>query len=435
MADTQPQDFDTHFQAFLVDLDGDGKPDATVQAPSRRSTPAEMVGGVPNYPEKFGPRLDEFNTQGVPIFDTPDQGDAFTLRYRGRRIAGIPDSLPSASDVGNLLMKGVNVGIETAAAAGAAGGPPGAILGNGIRAIRNLPATAGATAERIGQLFAGGRQARGEAAETLALTPQMAKTGFTRGNVTPAEMSAPWQRLPDDVGAQSPMTPQVWDAYKASEQAAARAARDAAAPTVSPQNLLTMSPSTGEFAQSLPPGAIRTPSQASALSGRMPQDQSFVWQRGGLVAESADPTLAAARQQALRQDQSRMSNVDIGSPPPARPPAQSIPSDAVADATVSAYLPQAGFRDMFARDPMRVIGDLEQATGVPPRDLLAAMERAGFDLSFFTRDKFMSRDGGRMTGYFAPGGKEAFSQIQQSPVLYRGRNMLMDGLKKPRSEN
>ena len=82
-------------------------------------------------------------------------------------------------------------------------------------------------------------------------------------------------------------------------------------------------------------------------------------------------------------------------------------------------------------------------TSMTPRDLLAAMERAGFDLSFFTRDKFMTREGGKMLGYFAPGGKEAFQQVQQSPVLYRGRNMappqeenlLMQEVRKPGQRN
>ena len=153
MADEQSQahPFDAHFDAFLVDLNGDGKPDAVVKG--RKLSDYAAAPAIPGG--AYGPSLDEFDMRGAPSFGTqPDQGDIFTLRYGGRRIGGIPDSLPSPGDVGNLLMRGIDFGLQTAAAAGATGGPPGAILGNGARAIRNLPATAGAVAERIGQMFA-----------------------------------------------------------------------------------------------------------------------------------------------------------------------------------------------------------------------------------------------------------------------------------------
>jgi hypothetical protein len=403
-AETQP-DFDSMLQTFLVDLDGDGVPDAQMQAPAQTQLPPP-----PAFPtETYGPKRSEFN---APLFSSPDEGDLFTLRHGEQRIGGIPNSLPSMDEIKGGAKNALMGGLEFAAGVGGAtGGPPGAIIGNAARIVRNLPAVAGDMGERVGRLFAGGRDAVGRAGDELtsALTaPGEAAKGFNRGNSDlMAAFGRQGQSLDDGMGEAA--------AYAQNWQSTAYP------PSMPPSRQITQGPSA-------PDGAILSYGQKHELAGRRPQPDAFVKQGQGYVAESAEPYMANARNRSVSRDE-LLTDLRMGRWNDARTSRrvqeviEARRPEAMADAVVNVYMPQPGFRDAFARDPMRAINDLETSTGVSRLNLISAMERAGFDLSFMTRDKFMSREGGRMSGYYAPGGREAFQQVQESPVLYRQRSM------------
>jgi len=413
MAQADTQDFDSMLRTFMVDLNGDGVPDATVQAPAGRSR--SELPPPPQFVEpKYGPPRSEY----VPTFG--DHLQRFFEPTVGEVGQAIWDKVPSADNFTLDAAKGVAknalmAGLEFASAAGATGGPPGAIVGNAARTLRNLPAVAGDIGERAGRLFAGGRQSYGQFGDEVssALTaPSEAVKGFNRGNVTPREeLAAAWRPMPNDMGGETAAWGKGWDA--------------AAYPPRPPVGL----PVEQQIShQPGVPGIVLRGQRQTSAEGRRPRDGTFVDQGGGYVAERADPGMASARRNALAADEvaidARMGRWNDART--ARRVEDGLAAqrpEAMADAVVNAYMPQTGFREMFARDPMRVINDLESASGVSKPNIISAMERAGFDLSFMTRDKFMARENGLMAGYYAPGGQDAFRQIQQSPVLYRQRNM------------
>lgn len=411
--------FDDMLQTFLVDLDGDGVPDAQVQAPVNNQ---QSGGGVLDkmgvqVPRPFfdpsvdyGPQKSEFN---APLFKAPAEGDLATLWSGDERKMGIPDPRAITLDgTKSALMSILERAGDIGTAAAATGGPPGAIIGNAARMAKNLPATLGALGENLGQVFAGGRSAASNAGNSVsnaATSPSQFVEGFRRGNVSPLEeLAATWPRMADDLGGETAAWARGWE------------------PATRPPQAMPVGQQITQ--QSGLPGLVLSPSRRAAAEGRRPREGTFIDQGGGYVAEAADPAMGAARRRALAADADA---IDARMRPSrdaraARQVEENLAARRpveMADAVVKTYMPQTGFREAFARDPMRVINDLETATGVSKPNLLSAMERAGFDLSFLTRDKFMGRNAGQMSGYYQPGGREAFQQIQESPVLYRQRSM------------
>lgn len=375
------QDFEGLLQSFLVDLNGDGVPDATVQGKPSDLAPLPAVPGT-----QYGPRREEMTAQTA-------EGDLFTL-WNGpqNRLAGIRDPRSFTwGDVGGAASRLADLGAATQAT----GGPPGAIVGGIMRGIAHAPAVAGRVGERVGRMFSGGQSAADDIARTAAGVPDEAAAGFQRGMSPGPAPQAPAQPMPAPAAPVNALGPD----------------RQLTRTRQQPGNNNPIGQ--GDYSY-------------NRLMGQSFPDDQFVRQPGGYVQANADPGLAMGRHNALVNDWTKIDK-RMGARNDART-AQRVDDtmqarrpEAMADAVVQAELPK--YRETFARDPMRAINDIEAQTGVPRADLVSAMERAGFDLSFMTRDKFMQRQGGQMGGYAQPGGKDAFQQIQESPVLYRQRSM------------
>lgn len=95
-------------------------------------------------------------------------------------------------------------------------------------------------------------------------------------------------------------------------------------------------------------------------------------------------------------------------------------SDELGRATVSSEMRSPQMVDAFDRAPAATMNALAESTGIPVNRLLKYMEESGYDLSHMTRDRFLSRTNGKISGA-EPGGMAMFNQIRNSPVLYRQR--------------
>lgn len=180
-------DFDAMFQAFMVDLDGDGVPDAVAQQPTSGGpsqidprAPLPYVPGDPNAPPPISADNPEAASPGMAVL----------LRNNGSKLLEVPtrlDQWPAWGMKGALNVAGH--GLELAGTvAGATGGPSGAVVGP----LMNLSKMARYASGRVGQTMA-------RAGEELSPTRRDPVSGGPKLEVGPetAARSAETSRLND----------------------------------------------------------------------------------------------------------------------------------------------------------------------------------------------------------------------------------------------
>ena len=116
MADSQPQGFDAHYQQFLVDLNGDGKPDARVGSPDEaaalqqrfdaisRARNERILKDVSGLQEKYPGIMEDGRQRAMQRLGRQDQPEA-------PRVSGADEPVAETAPAGggrNILMQGID---------------------------------------------------------------------------------------------------------------------------------------------------------------------------------------------------------------------------------------------------------------------------------------------------------------------------------------